>query len=267
LLIKRLEAVTNMSQTHPLLVAQITDTHLFADPNQEQKGIVTAKSLQAVLERVKHLSPQPDLLLLTGDLSQDETPESYQYLRSVLSPLAIPTYWIPGNHDDMSLMEQILAQDPIFPHKSFQLGTWQFILLNSAVPSCVYGQLSTQILEWLEYQLQKANNSPTLISLHHPPLPVNSAWMDNISLQNSPDLLAILDRSPQVRLVIFGHIHQEFSRTRQGIHYLGTPSTGVQFAPNLQEFQLDSLPPGFRLFHLYPDGTWKTQVERVAYTQ
>ena len=255
-----------MSQTRPLYVAQITDTHLFADPNQEQKGIVTAKSLQSVLERVQQLSPQPDLLLLTGDLSQDETPESYQYLRSLLTPLAIPACWIPGNHDDVSLMEQILAQDPIFPRKSFQLGAWQFILLNSAVPSCVYGELSTSSLEWLEEQLHIANNCPTLIALHHPPLSVNSAWMDNISLQNSSDFLAILDRHPQVRLVIFGHIHQDFSRTRQGIHYFGAPSTGVQFAPNLQEFQLDSLPPGFRLFHLYPDGTWKTQVERVAHT-
>lgn len=254
-----------MSQNAPLLVAQITDTHLFADPNQEKKGIVTAKSLQSVIERVEQLQPQPDLLLLTGDLSQDETPESYQHLYNGLSPLSIPTYWIPGNHDDLSLMEQHLAQEPFFPHKSFQLGGWQFILLNSAIPSCVYGELSSQSLEWLEHQLQKANNSPTLIATHHPPLFVNSDWIDNISLQNPDNLLAILERYPQVQLVIFGHIHQDFSRERQRIHYFGTPSTGVQFSPNLQEFQIDSLPPGFRLFNLYPDGTWETKVERVVY--
>jgi len=253
-----------MSQNTPLLVAQITDTHLFADPNQEQKGIVTAKSLQSIIERVEQLQPQPDVLLLTGDLSQDETPESYRYLQSVLNPLSIPAYWTPGNHDDLPLMEQILDREPIFPDKSFQLGGWQFILLNSAIHGCVHGELSLPSLEWLEHQLQKTRNSPTLIALHHPPLPVNSAWMDSISLQNRHDLLAILDRHPQVQLVIFGHIHQEFSQQRQGIHYFGTPSTCIQFAPNLQEFQLDSLPPGFRLFMLYPDGTWKTKVERVA---
>jgi Icc protein len=252
-----------MSQNPPLFVAQITDTHLFADPHQEKKGVVTAQSLQSVLERIEQLQPQPDLLLLTGDLSQDETPESYQYLQSVVSPLAIPTYWIPGNHDDLLLMEQILNQSPIFPHKSFQQGGWQFILLNSTVPGCVYGELSRSSLEWLDVQLQNSNQLPTLIALHHPPLPVNSAWMDNISLQNSDELLTILDRYPQIRLVIFGHIHQEFERKRQGIHYLGTPSTGFQFAPNLQEFQLDNLPPGFRLFKLYPDGRWETQIKRV----
>lgn len=256
-----------MSQNPPLLVAQITDTHLFADPNQEQKGIVTAKSLQFVIERVEQLQPQPDVLLLTGDLSQDETPESYRYLQSILHPLSIPAYWIPGNHDDLPLMEQILDREPIFPDKSFQLGSWQFILLNSAIHGCVHGKLSLPSLEWLEHQLQNANHSPTLIAIHHPPLFVNSAWMDNISLQNRDDLLAILNRHPQVRLVIFGHIHQEFSHERQGIHYFGTPSTCVQFAPNLDEFGLDSLPPGFRLFNLYPDGTWETKVERVAYVR
>lgn len=255
-----------MSQKKPLLIAQITDTHLSADPNQEKKGIATAKSLQSVIQRIEQLQPQPDLLLLTGDLSQDETPESYQHLYNWLSPLSIPTYWVPGNHDDASLMEQHLAQEPFFPHKSFQLGGWQFILLNSAIPGCVYGELSSQSLEWLEHQLQKASNLPTLIATHHPPLFVNSDWINNISLQNPDDLLAILERYPQVQLVIFGHIHQDFYHEHQGIQYFGTPSTGVQFSPNLQEFQIDSLPPGFRLFYLYPDGTWETKVKRVSYS-
>jgi Icc protein len=246
-----------------LQVAQITDTHLFADPNQEMKGIVTAKSLQAVLERVKQLQPQPNLLLLTGDLSQDETPESYQHLQTLVSPLSIPSYWIPGNHDTLPLMEQFLTQKPFFPDKSFQLGGWQFILLNSVVPDCVHGELSPQSLEWLELQLQNASNSPTLISIHHPPIVVNSAWIDNIALQNSDELFAILDRHPQVRLVVFGHIHQEFECDRQGVHYFGTPSTCVQFAANSLTFALDELPPGFRIFNLYPDGSWETRVERV----
>lgn len=253
-----------MSRTSPQIVAQITDTHLFAEPNQAQKGIITAQSFQSVLERVKQLQPQPDLLLLTGDLSQDETPESYQHLYRCVSPLSIPAYWIGGNHDDLSIMEQYLTGEPFFPHKSFQQGDWQFILLNSAIPGCVYGGFSTQTLEWLEEQLQQSRQLPTLIALHHPPLSINSEWMDNISLQNPDNFLTILENYPQVKLVIFGHIHQEFSHERQGIHYFGTPSTCVQFSPNLQEFQLDSKPPGFRLFYLYPDGKWETKVEWVA---
>ena len=91
----------------PLLIAQITDIHLFADENQELLGLATTQSFQAVLERLS-LQPQLDLLLLTGDLAQDGKPESYQHVQNLLSPFCIPTYWLPGNHDCLPAMEQVL---------------------------------------------------------------------------------------------------------------------------------------------------------------
>lgn len=254
--------MTIMNQNSGLLVVQITDTHLFADRDRELKGTATAQSLQAVLERVKQLQPQPDMLLLTGDLSQDETPESYQHLLAAVTPLSIPSYWLPGNHDDVPLMQQILKEEPLFAHKSFPQGDWQFLLLDSTIPGCVEGELSPQSLAWLEYELQ-ASDYPTLIALHHPPCSINSPGFDAVGLQNPDALLAIIDRHPQVQLVVFGHIHQEFSLERRGVHYFGTPSTCIQFLPQSSEFALDPSPPGFRVFKLNTDGTWETRVERV----
>ena len=63
-----------MTAVSPLLVAQITDTHLFAEVDRTWKGLSTAHTLKAVLDRLQQIKPPPDLLLLTGDLSQDETP-------------------------------------------------------------------------------------------------------------------------------------------------------------------------------------------------
>jgi 3',5'-cyclic-AMP phosphodiesterase len=255
-----------MVQASPLLIAQVTDIHLFANPSQELLKLPTAKSFQVVLEQLQSLFPQPDVLLLTGDLSQDETPESYQYLQNLLQPLGIPTYWLPGNHDQPSVMQQVLNRAPISPQKSFFAGDWQFILLNSAVPGCVHGQLSRESLDWLELQLQQSREQPTLIALHHPPFPVNSAWLDRISLGNAEELFAVVDRHPQVRLVVFGHIHQEFERSRHGVHYLGCPSTCIQFLPQSETFGLDDKQPGFRLLNLYPNGSFQTKVERVAFS-
>ncbi|MEG4235629.1 metallophosphoesterase [Microcoleus sp. Pol11C3] len=85
-----------MTPVSPLLVAQITDTHLFAEIDREWQGLSTARTLQAVLDRLQQIQPPPDLLLLTGDLSQDETPESYQRLVSLIAPLGIPAYWLSG---------------------------------------------------------------------------------------------------------------------------------------------------------------------------
>jgi 3',5'-cyclic-AMP phosphodiesterase len=249
------------------LIAQITDTHLFADPDQTLKGIKTAASLQAVLERLAALHPRPDLLLLSGDLSQDETPESYERLLELLTPLEIPAYWLAGNHDSLPVMEQCLQSPPMHSETAFAVGGWRVVLLNSALPGCVEGELAAGELAWLEAQLQDHRYQPTLLALHHPPLAVGSAWMDGIALQNPEPFLTLVDRHPQIKLVLFGHIHQAFEHQRQGICYLGSPSTCVQFQPNRQEFGIDTqAQPGFRLLHLFPDGSYETRIERVAYS-
>jgi Icc protein len=224
------------------------------------------ESFQAVLQQIKALPQQPDLLLLTGDLSQDGKHESYRLVQEWLAPLGIPAYWVPGNHDDPTVMAEVLHQPPISPDKTFEAGGWQFLLMNSRVPGCVHGQLSAESLDWLDRELYRAAPLPTLISFHHPPFLVESDWLDSSTLQNSEALLALIDRHPHVKLVVFGHIHQEFSCRRHNVHYLGTPSTCIQFEPKSHHFALDQQTPGYRLITLYPDGSWDTRVERSTYT-
>jgi Icc protein len=134
------------------------------------------------------------------------------------------------------------------------------------VPGKVQGELSLESLEWLDDQLQLTAATPTLIGLHHPPLLVGSKWLDTSALQNPENFFAVIDRYPQVKLVIFGHIHQEFECQRRGVYYLSAPSTCIQFAPHSQDFSLDRAQPGFRLFALYPDGRFETKVERVNFS-
>lgn len=252
-----------MNSNSRLIVAQLTDTHLFATPEQEMMGVKTAETFQQVLEHLKKLTPQPDILLLTGDLSQDETPESYQYLKNKLSPLKIPTYWLPGNHDHLLTLQQNLTGNPFDPEKSFQVGSWQFILLNSVIPGQTDGKLSATQLTGLDETLQKTSNLPTVVALHHHPLPIDSALMDQYGLQNASEFLSLISCYPQVKLVVFGHIHQEFNQKYQGVDYLGTPSTCLQLLPRQSEIVTHQTPPGFRLFYLKADGTWTTEVNRV----
>ncbi|WP_017317852.1 3',5'-cyclic-AMP phosphodiesterase [Mastigocladopsis repens] len=254
-----------MNQVFPVSIAQVTDMHLFANENHHLLGMPTTHSFQAVLEQVKKLQAELDLLLLTGDLSSDGTPDSYETLQNLLRPLQIPTYWIPGNHDCAIAMEQVLNLGLVSQRKSFERGGWNFVLLDSTVPGCVHGHLSAPTLSWLDSRLEMIGNKPTLIALHHPPFQVKSHWLDTTSLQNPKEFFAIVERYPQVKLVLFGHIHQEFHCQRQEIHYLGTPSTSIQFEPESSKFALDRKPPGFRLLKLYPNGSWETWVERVPY--
>jgi Icc protein len=162
-------------------------------------------------------------------------------------------------------MDKILNIGMVSRRKSFQRGNWHFILLNSCVADSVHGYLSPTTLDWLDSELQISANNPTLIALHHAAVSVNSAWLDASCLQNSPEFFAIVERHPQVKLVLFGHIHQEFHQQRHGIHYLGSPSTCYQFQAENPTFAISEELPGFRLLKLYSDGTWETKIERVAY--
>ena len=256
-----------INQVSPISIAQITDTHLFASENHEMLGMPTIQSFQAVVERLKELRTEVDLLLLTGDLSGDGKPDSYDNLQNLVNPLQIPAYWLPGNHDCAIAMDDILNMGMLSRRKSFVRGGWNFILLDSSVPGCLHGYLSGKTLDWLDSELTILGDHPTLVALHHPPFPVNSAWLDSSTLQNPQEFFAVLDRHPQVRLVLFGHIHQEFQRQRHQVNYLSTPSTGLQFRSKSPTLMIDQEYPGFRLLKLYPNGMWETSVERVPYFQ
>lgn len=255
-----------MNEKLPISIAQITDIHLLASESQRLQGISTTESFLAVMKRLEELRPELDLLLMTGDLSDDGTPESYENLQHYLNSLQIATYWLPGNHDCAIAMDKILNLGMVSRRKSFQRGNWNFILLNSSVTDCVYGYLSATTLDWLDSELKMLPNNPTLIALHHPPLSVNSAWINRSCLQNSQELFAVIDCYPQVKLVLFGHIHQEFRRQRHNVHYLGSPSTCYQFQSQSTTFAINQELPGFRLLKLYADGTWTTKIERVPYS-
>ncbi|MGG6294164.1 3',5'-cyclic-AMP phosphodiesterase [Leptolyngbya sp. AN02str] len=246
------------------LVAQLTDTHLFAESDRQMKGVTTAHTFEAVVRQVAQLVPQPDLLLLTGDLTQDETVESYQRLQSALVPLGIPTHWIPGNHDIPELMASTLVQAPFSAAKQVEMAGWSIVMLNSAVPGQTAGRLSAVALGELEHRLSAVSDRPTLVVLHHPPLRIESEWMDEIGLENSDEFLAVIDRHAHVKLVVFGHIHQAFSTERNGVRYVGTPSTCVQFKPKSRDLEIDEKLPGFRLISLGDDGQFETQVHRVV---
>ncbi len=175
-----------INQVSPISIAQITDTHLFAAENHEMLGMPTIQSFQAVVDRLKQIRSEVDLLLLTGDLSGDGKPDSYDNLQNLVNQLQIPAYWIPGNHDCAIAMEDILNMGMVSRRKSFHRGGWNFILLDSSVPGCLHGHLSGKTLDWLDSELKTLGDAPTLVALHHPPFPVNSAWLDSSTSEKSP---------------------------------------------------------------------------------
>ena len=60
-------------------------------------------------------------------------------------------------------------------------------------------------------------------------------------------------------------MHQEFEAERDGVKYLATPSTCLQFKTNSREFAIDPAhAPGYRCIELMADGKIKSWVVRIA---
>ncbi|MEQ8767316.1 MAG: 3',5'-cyclic-AMP phosphodiesterase [Planctomycetota bacterium] len=246
-------------------VIQVTDTHLFAEPEGELLGVETQRSLEAVFEAIAALEVKPDFLLLTGDLSQDGSEKAYRRLTDKIRALETPALWLPGNHDEPEVMRSTLRGEPYLDAPHTELEHWKILALDTKLAGSEAGRLSASELERLTAELDKAQSAdqPVLLAMHHPPLPVGSAWVDALGLENSEAFFEVVGRCDCVRLVLCGHVHQEFRGEVERVIYLTTPSTCFQFAPVSEDFGLDPVAPGYRSIWLNDDGTFRTEVTRV----
>ncbi len=251
----------------PLRLLHLTDFHLFTHPQGQIKGVRTGESLGLVLEHAHDYLPDPDLIILGGDLAQDEQSATYEKVAMMVDRWRAPFMVTPGNHASMPMLNQTLipalgAISSCVEH--LLLPGWQVIGLNSHAAGSIAGFLPDQELERLEQQLSDCSDRFALIALHHHPVDVGSRWMDRIGLKNRDALWRIIDRNPQVRAVLCGHIHQDFDCMRGSVRVLGTPSTCVQFAPRHDAFRLDAASPGYRWLELFADGSVRTGIERIT---
>src|SRR5690625_7845155 len=85
-------------------VVQITDLHVFADNEVTLLGVNTAQALQGVLDHIQQHQSDYDLLLVTGDISQDGTAGSYELIKTMHQQLSESFFYLPYNHDDYAPM-------------------------------------------------------------------------------------------------------------------------------------------------------------------
>lgn len=253
--------------SHPggtVRVVQLTDTHLCKMRGGTLLAMDTDHSLQAVIDQVKVERPTIDLLLGTGDLSDQGALEAYQRLQRYFDQLTPNYCWLPGNHDDPVAMASV-ATRPGQLASDIRLAGWQIVMLDSQVPGEVGGELGPAELAMLEDALAAAaaEGLYSLVCLHHQPVAIGCEWLDEQMVADAGAFFAVLDRFAGVRGVLWGHVHQQVDRFRGDVRLMASPSTCVQFAPGSAGFMADSSPPGYRWLDLHEDGTLSTGVSRV----
>ncbi len=248
----------------PAMLVQVTDSHLFGEPETSMLGVNTDASLRAVLRQIEADGKHPDLLLATGDMSQDGEAAASQRLARVLSEApALERACIrclPGNHDLPAVMRQELPQWSV---PVTDVGAWRVVALDTTVPGSNGGHLPTSQLDLLEAALAETPGRHTLIAMHHNPMQIDSHWHDSMMIDNPQALFKLLARWPQVRVLLWGHVHHEFDRRRHNLRLLATPSTCFQFSIRDGKHVVDNMAPGYRWIKLYQDGSMATGVRRV----
>jgi len=263
---RKLQNSTSMltpSTADVVRLVQITDSHIFSEPEGRLLGLNTRQSFSSVCNKVKLAEQRPDCLLATGDLSQDSSPESYQYLAKQFDALNIDTLWVAGNHDKAEVIERYFVGNNISSNKHLLIGNWQIILLNSSVEGEVYGHLDESELQFMEDLLLKHSDKHALIVLHHHPVDIDCVWLDSLGVTENQNFLDLVKKNKNVKGVVWGHVHQEFDRMVDGARWLACPSSCVQFTPGSTDFSADTKAPGYRALELLSDGQIETKVHRV----
>jgi Icc protein len=260
-------------------VLQLSDPHLLADPSGRCRGVEALAHLRhGWRQALSQLEGQrPDLLLISGDLCQDETHAGYVRLREFLEaevlPAGIPVALLPGNHDHPTLLRAVLGRRALIAPAVVALGPWQLLLLSSHRPGAVAGWIEPAQLAWLAAQLAGGSDrspaGPVLVALHHPPVTIGArSELDRIALQRPDQLLAPLLASPRVRGIVFGHIHQHWQGCLARpagdppLRLWGCPSTLVPFTA-VQPCPLGHPDwPGGRLLRLETGGEISTRLLR-----
>jgi len=243
---------------------QITDCHLGSQHSETLLGLNTDQSLEDVLQLIQKVESGFDHLVCTGDVASEGHVDCYRrFAQTIRRFFPQPLSWLAGNHDSADIMSS--NQDTLgIQGRLVDLGHWLLVLLDSSVPGQVYGQLGASELDFLEHVLQNQADKHVIVALHHQPVPVGSVWIDQYVVRNADALFNLVETCPQVKMVIWGHVHQEFSARRNHLALYATPSTCVQFKPLCDDFTVDTQMPGYRWFELNDDGTYATGVVRVT---
>jgi Icc protein len=250
---------------HSLRLIQFSDPHLFGTPEGTLRGVATLPALKATMAHAAAYFREPDALLLTGDLVQDD-PGGYALLRSALGSSTVPVYCLPGNHDIPVAMNEALRESPFQVGGHFIAAGWLVVMLDSWKAHSAGGQLGPEQLAALGSLLQDHPDHHVLLCLHHHPIPMDSRWLDKVGLQDGDAFLSVVAKFPQVRGVLWGHVHQSLDRFLGGVRFMASPATCAQFLPRSHDFVVDRRPPGYRVLELLGDGTIATEVVWVETT-
>ena len=217
-------------------IIQISDLHICRDKNQHFFSQNSMNSLNKIVNEIKKYQ-DISFVIITGDISQDGSLESYKNALEILNTISLPIYYIPGNHDDQKIMHELFNKSGIsLISESIKLDGWEFHHINTSIPGTDCGFIDANTLTSFKDKLSITNNNIVIVSHHHL-LPVGTPLVDECMVVNPDDLLKILDENRKIKLVICGHVHGDYKITRKHYCLESSPATCFQWAKTAKKPQ------------------------------
>ena len=232
------------------IVVQISDTHLRAEPNTPPDRNPDA-ALSATIAAVRDV--RADLVVLTGDLSDDGSIAALSRVRDFAGQLSAPILALAGNHDDPVNVREVFGTTDMM-----EVGSWRVLTVQSVIPGQDHGSVD---VEALTGRLDRLDDRPTVLAIHHPPRSPSTHPM--FRLIGAERMLTALRVRRHVLAVISGHLHESFDRRDGDLYLCGAPSSyyAIEHEGNLYEFDRGGI-IGAQMLMLGDDGSFSC--ERVA---
>jgi Icc protein len=249
------------------LLAQLSDPHVEAGPG----GGGAAEALAAAVAAVAALRPAPDAVLLSGDVAADGRPEEYALARELLAPLPGPLHVLAGNHDDRAALRAGFGAPGTGAEPcrwAVPCGGLRVVGCDSTMPAAPGGAFDAEACAWLEATLAGDPTTPTIVALHHPPIRIGIAALDDIRVPaaDAAALGAVLARFPQVRRVVCGHVHRGAVGALGALAVFTCPSAHLQARLHLAGGEIELVPgaPAIGVHVLLDDGEVVSHVHPVG---
>ncbi len=225
-----------------MLIAQITDTHLGFGPAGQDYN---ETRLLRVLEEIVDGPNRPDLMLVTGDLTEHGDAASYRRLADLFARCPFPCHVLPGNHDDRTALSRAFPDVPtpggFVQYAVDGLAGLRILMLDTTEPGRTGGAFCAARAGWLRDRLDEAPDTPTLIAMHHPPIDVGIEWIrtnrDEAWVRRFADAI---EGHGQVRAILSGHVHRPIVSSWHGVTAIICPATAPGAALDLRPMAIDT---------------------------
>jgi 3',5'-cyclic-AMP phosphodiesterase len=245
-----------------MLICQLTDLHVRPVGKPANRVAETNMFTERAFRAVARLNPEPDMVVITGDLTECGLDAEYTNLARLLRKwLPMPVFVIPGNHDRRGNFREGLKHlpgvtaDPHYVQYAVEDHPVRLVMLDTLVPGAGHGELHAGQLEFLDRTLAAVPGKPTIVAMHHPPFVCGIAHMDRINLRDAPAFTAIVAKHRQVERIICGHHHRPIvARVAHAIASIA-PSVAHQVEMTLDPHDPGAFvfePPAFQLHRWTP---------------